>query len=156
MAEVAHRWGFTHLGRFGTAYRRKYGRPPSETLRRAQPTAPRPQGDRGTDRSGQRAAAAAAGSPPMISSTASTGPPVGSLPRSGTCRMNQARTKPTAATTVAQRKTDPMPSVTACWKIRSAAAGMARRAAGVSSLAAPRPLAPAGLFATSESVSWLA
>ncbi len=34
VAEVAYRWGFTHLGRFGTAYRRKYGRPPSETLRR--------------------------------------------------------------------------------------------------------------------------
>lgn len=35
VAEVAHRWGFTHLGRFGTSYRRKYGRLPSETLRRS-------------------------------------------------------------------------------------------------------------------------
>lgn len=33
--EVAHRWGFTHLGRFAGAYRRKYGLAPSDTLRRA-------------------------------------------------------------------------------------------------------------------------
>ncbi|GAA2539428.1 AraC family transcriptional regulator [Pseudonocardia hydrocarbonoxydans] len=33
VAEVAHRWGFTHLGRFGAAYRARYGRPPSHTLR---------------------------------------------------------------------------------------------------------------------------
>lgn len=33
--EVAYRWGFTHLGRFSSAYRQKYGVSPSETLRRA-------------------------------------------------------------------------------------------------------------------------
>lgn len=33
VAEVAYRWGFTHLGRFGAVYRAKYGRPPSHTLR---------------------------------------------------------------------------------------------------------------------------
>ncbi|MCF2528706.1 AraC family transcriptional regulator [Yinghuangia soli] len=32
VTEVAHRWGFTHLGRFAAAYGRKYGVPPSETL----------------------------------------------------------------------------------------------------------------------------
>jgi transcriptional regulator GlxA family with amidase domain len=32
--EIAYRWGFTHLGRFSAAYRRKYGVAPSETLRR--------------------------------------------------------------------------------------------------------------------------
>ncbi|MCD2197562.1 AraC family transcriptional regulator [Actinomycetospora endophytica] len=31
---VARRWGFTHLGRFTAAYRRRFGPPPSETLRR--------------------------------------------------------------------------------------------------------------------------
>ncbi|NMH95793.1 AraC family transcriptional regulator [Pseudonocardia acidicola] len=35
VAEVATRWGFTHLGRFAAAYRRRYGTSPSETLRRA-------------------------------------------------------------------------------------------------------------------------
>lgn len=30
---VAHRWGFNHLGRFAAAYHRKYGVPPSQTLR---------------------------------------------------------------------------------------------------------------------------
>lgn len=35
VTEVAHRWGFTHLGRFATAYRNKYGARPSETLRSA-------------------------------------------------------------------------------------------------------------------------
>lgn len=30
---VAYRWGFTHLGRFAAAYHRKYGVPPSRTLR---------------------------------------------------------------------------------------------------------------------------
>ncbi|MFJ9691746.1 AraC family transcriptional regulator [Kitasatospora sp. NPDC101183] len=35
VTEVACRWGFTHLGRFSTEYRRAYGRTPSETLRRA-------------------------------------------------------------------------------------------------------------------------
>lgn len=33
VTEVAHRWGFTHLGRFATVYRQKYGARPSETLR---------------------------------------------------------------------------------------------------------------------------
>jgi AraC-like DNA-binding protein len=33
VAEVASRWGFTHLGRFGVAYRRKFGVPPSRTMR---------------------------------------------------------------------------------------------------------------------------
>jgi AraC-like DNA-binding protein len=32
--QIAYRWGFTHLGRFAAAYRRKYGVAPSETLRR--------------------------------------------------------------------------------------------------------------------------
>jgi AraC-like DNA-binding protein len=34
VAQVAHRWGFGHLGRFAAAYRDKYGVAPSETLRR--------------------------------------------------------------------------------------------------------------------------
>ena len=33
VTEVAHRWGFTHLGRFAGAYRERYGVTPSETLR---------------------------------------------------------------------------------------------------------------------------
>ncbi len=33
VAAVAHRWGFSHLGRFSQAYRREYGRSPSTTLR---------------------------------------------------------------------------------------------------------------------------
>ena len=33
VAQVAHRWGFGHLGRFAAAYRAKYGAPPSATLR---------------------------------------------------------------------------------------------------------------------------
>lgn len=33
VAGVASRWGFTHLGRFGVAYRRKFGMAPSRTLR---------------------------------------------------------------------------------------------------------------------------
>jgi AraC-like DNA-binding protein len=33
VAEVAFRWGFTHLGRFAGAYRTRYGVPPSRTLR---------------------------------------------------------------------------------------------------------------------------
>lgn len=32
VADVAYRWGFTHLGRFAAAYRRKYGVTPSYTL----------------------------------------------------------------------------------------------------------------------------
>ncbi|MFC8846720.1 MULTISPECIES: AraC family transcriptional regulator [unclassified Micromonospora] len=35
VAAVAARWGFVHLGRFATEYRRAYGRPPSQTLRDA-------------------------------------------------------------------------------------------------------------------------
>ncbi|MFI0369218.1 AraC family transcriptional regulator [Actinomadura sp. 1N219] len=35
VTEVAHRWGFNHLGRFAAAYGRKYGAHPSETLRSA-------------------------------------------------------------------------------------------------------------------------
>lgn len=34
VTEVAHRWGFVHMGRFGQAYRAEYGEPPSATLRR--------------------------------------------------------------------------------------------------------------------------
>ena len=33
VSEVAHRWGFTHLGRFAGAYRARYGVPPSQTLK---------------------------------------------------------------------------------------------------------------------------
>jgi AraC-like DNA-binding protein len=33
VAEVAHRWGFAHLGRFASAYRKRFGESPSETLR---------------------------------------------------------------------------------------------------------------------------
>jgi AraC-like DNA-binding protein len=33
VSEVAHRWGFTHLGRFAGSYRDRYGVTPSETLR---------------------------------------------------------------------------------------------------------------------------
>lgn len=29
---IAHRWGFTHLGRFAAAYQERYGEPPSQTL----------------------------------------------------------------------------------------------------------------------------
>jgi transcriptional regulator GlxA family with amidase domain len=33
VALVAHRWGFSHLGRFAAAYRERYGVAPSGTLR---------------------------------------------------------------------------------------------------------------------------
>lgn len=33
VATVAHRWGFAHLGRFASAYRKQFGTSPSETLR---------------------------------------------------------------------------------------------------------------------------
>jgi AraC-like DNA-binding protein len=33
VADVAHRWGFVHLGRFAASYRRRYGQTPSATLR---------------------------------------------------------------------------------------------------------------------------
>ncbi|GAB1642834.1 AraC family transcriptional regulator [Krasilnikovia sp. MM14-A1259] len=35
VAAVAHRWGFAHLGRFASAYRARFGEPPSVTLRAA-------------------------------------------------------------------------------------------------------------------------
>jgi AraC-like DNA-binding protein len=35
VTEAAHRWGFTHLGRFAAAYQVRYCATPSETLRRA-------------------------------------------------------------------------------------------------------------------------
>ena len=35
VSAVAHRWGFAHLGRFASAYRIRFGEPPSETLRRS-------------------------------------------------------------------------------------------------------------------------
>ncbi|SDT77130.1 helix-turn-helix transcriptional regulator [Actinoplanes derwentensis] len=35
VADVAHRWGFAHLGRFASAYRHRFGESPSETLRNA-------------------------------------------------------------------------------------------------------------------------
>ncbi|MEN3269126.1 AraC family transcriptional regulator [Pseudonocardia sp.] len=38
VTDIASRWGFTHLGRFATTYRAKYGRSPSQTLRRRIPT----------------------------------------------------------------------------------------------------------------------
>jgi AraC-like DNA-binding protein len=34
VSAVAHRWGFAHLGRFASAYRARFGEPPSETLRK--------------------------------------------------------------------------------------------------------------------------
>jgi transcriptional regulator GlxA family with amidase domain len=33
VTDVALRWGFSHLPRFAASYRRRYGRPPSQTLR---------------------------------------------------------------------------------------------------------------------------
>jgi len=35
VTDVATRWGFTHLGNFARDYRRRFGEPPSATLRRA-------------------------------------------------------------------------------------------------------------------------
>jgi AraC-like DNA-binding protein len=35
VTELAHRWGFPHLGRFAAAYSQRYGAHPSETLRSA-------------------------------------------------------------------------------------------------------------------------
>lgn len=37
VAEVAYRWGFTHLGRFAAAYRARYGLAPSQTPRTDRP-----------------------------------------------------------------------------------------------------------------------
>lgn len=34
VSSIAYRWGFTHLGRFAAAYRRRFGEPPSATMRR--------------------------------------------------------------------------------------------------------------------------
>jgi transcriptional regulator GlxA family with amidase domain len=34
VADIAYRWGITHTGRFASAYRRRYGVTPSETLKR--------------------------------------------------------------------------------------------------------------------------
>jgi len=36
VAAIAHRWGFAHLGRFASAYRERFGEPPSDTLRRTE------------------------------------------------------------------------------------------------------------------------
>ncbi|MEV0053190.1 helix-turn-helix transcriptional regulator [Saccharopolyspora shandongensis] len=33
VSDVAHRWGFTHLGRFASSYRKRFGVHPSQTLR---------------------------------------------------------------------------------------------------------------------------
>ncbi|MFJ3670258.1 AraC family transcriptional regulator [Streptomyces sp. NPDC090106] len=33
VTEVAYRWGFAHLGRFGASYRKRFGETPSQTLR---------------------------------------------------------------------------------------------------------------------------
>jgi transcriptional regulator GlxA family with amidase domain len=35
VAEIAFRWGFTHMSRFAGAYLERYGEPPSAVLRRA-------------------------------------------------------------------------------------------------------------------------
>jgi AraC-like DNA-binding protein len=35
VADIAYRWGFAHLGRFASAYRKRFGESPSETLRSA-------------------------------------------------------------------------------------------------------------------------
>ena len=34
IADVALRWGFTHLGRFAADYRKRFGQLPSQTLKR--------------------------------------------------------------------------------------------------------------------------
>jgi AraC-like DNA-binding protein len=34
VSHVAHHWGFLHLGRFAGTYQRRYGEPPSQTLRK--------------------------------------------------------------------------------------------------------------------------
>lgn len=35
VGHVAHHWGFLHLGRFAATYQRRYGEPPSQTLRKS-------------------------------------------------------------------------------------------------------------------------
>ncbi|HEY6980781.1 helix-turn-helix domain-containing protein [Reyranella sp.] len=42
VAESAMRWGFSHLGRFAAAYRRRYGEAPSATVRRRRQVPARP------------------------------------------------------------------------------------------------------------------
>ncbi|NGO72624.1 helix-turn-helix transcriptional regulator [Streptomyces boncukensis] len=42
ISEVAHRWGFAHLGRFAQRYRARFGETPSETLRSGPTYATRP------------------------------------------------------------------------------------------------------------------
>ncbi|MEU9077926.1 helix-turn-helix transcriptional regulator [Kitasatospora sp. NPDC048538] len=42
VTDVACRWGFTHLGRFSAEYRKSFGQPPSETLRRSRRETQRP------------------------------------------------------------------------------------------------------------------
>jgi transcriptional regulator GlxA family with amidase domain len=37
VSDVAYRWGFTHLGRFAGAYAKRFGEPPSTTLRYGSP-----------------------------------------------------------------------------------------------------------------------
>jgi AraC family ethanolamine operon transcriptional activator len=34
VADIALRWGFAHFGRFAAEYARRFGRSPSQTLRR--------------------------------------------------------------------------------------------------------------------------
>ena len=41
ITEIAGRWGFSHMGRFAVEYRKRFGEPPSQTLRRAR-NAPAP------------------------------------------------------------------------------------------------------------------
>jgi transcriptional regulator GlxA family with amidase domain len=40
ITEIAGRWGFSHMGRFAVEYRKRFGEPPSQTLRRARLTPP--------------------------------------------------------------------------------------------------------------------
>jgi AraC-like DNA-binding protein len=35
ISDIAMTWGFSHLGRFSTEYRKRYGEPPSQTLKRS-------------------------------------------------------------------------------------------------------------------------
>ena len=34
VTEIAMSWGFSHMGRFSVEYRKRFGEPPSDTLRR--------------------------------------------------------------------------------------------------------------------------
>jgi len=40
VGDIAAAWGFSHLGRFAAAYRRRFGEPPSATLRAARESSP--------------------------------------------------------------------------------------------------------------------